>query len=158
MHGDGTANRNSFAGKLVHADRWLRRGCVFDKTASSDRQFRLPRTVCAVLALASASVVFAACGSSHNASAKQAPAGDAMVIKNFAFEPSTLSVAPGATVTVRNEDSATHTVTATGSSHAFDTKDIQAGGTATFTAPSSPGSYPYICEIHQFMHGTLNVR
>jgi len=131
---------------------------VFDKTASSDRQFRLPRTVCAVLALASASVVFAACGSSHNASAKQAPAGDAMVIKNFAFEPSTLSVAPGATVTVRNEDSATHTVTATGSSHAFDTKDIQAGGTATFTAPSSPGSYPYICEIHQFMHGTLNVR
>lgn len=128
------------------------------KTAPSNRLSALLGTVCTVLVLVAGSAVFAACGSARNSPARQAPVGDAIVIKNFAFTPSTLTVAPGATVTVHNEDSATHTVTATGSSRVFDTKDIPSGGTATFTAPSSPGSYAYICEIHQFMDGTLNVR
>ena len=79
-----------------------------------------------------------------------------IVIKNFAYSPSSLTVAPGSTVTVKNEDTATHTVTAT-SGGAFDTGDIQPGGSETFKAPSTPGSYAYICSIHQFMHGTLVV-
>lgn len=97
------------------------------------------------------------CGSSQRTESV-AGAPDTIVIRNFAFQPSTLVVEPGAKVTVRNTDPAAHTVTATGSSRAFDTGDIQAGQTATFTAPSRRGSYLYICEIHQFMHGTLNVR
>jgi plastocyanin len=82
-----------------------------------------------------------------------------IVIKNFAFVPADLTVSPGATITVHNEDPATHTVTAV-SPHdkVFDTGDIAGGATKTFTAPSSAGSYPYICEIHQFMHGTLTVK
>ena len=98
-------------------------------------------------------LVFSGCGSSHHAAAT-APA-DTIVIKNFAFSPGTVTVAPGATVTVRNEDQATHTVTATG--HAFDTGNIPGGHTATFKAPSKPGHYPYICQIHQYMTGTLDV-
>lgn len=40
---------------------------------------------------------------------------------------------------------------------AFDTGDIAAGATVHFTAPSKPGTFPYRCNIHQFMTGTLTV-
>lgn len=81
-----------------------------------------------------------------------------LVIKNFAFHPSTLTVSPGATITVKNEDSATHTVTAVAPhNNIFNTGDIAGGATATFKAPTTAGTYNYICLIHQFMHGTLTV-
>ncbi|MFB7620630.1 cupredoxin domain-containing protein [Kitasatospora sp. NPDC056181] len=76
-------------------------------------------------------------------------------IKNFLFEPAAITVQPGATVTVVNEDSTAHTLTA--SDKSFDTGTIAPGGTATFTAPAQTGSHPYICSIHPFMHGTLTV-
>jgi plastocyanin len=64
-------------------------------------------------------------------------------------------VTPGATVTVRNEDGAPHTLTAVDGS--FSTPIIEAGGEATFQAPIEPGSYPITCQIHSFMSGTLVV-
>lgn len=79
-----------------------------------------------------------------------------LTIKDFAFSPATLTVKPGTVVTVDNQDSTPHTATATGSK-AFDTGTITPGKKATFTAPSKPGSYPYICTIHPFMKGTLTV-
>ncbi|MEV7026201.1 cupredoxin family copper-binding protein [Kitasatospora sp. NPDC093558] len=78
-----------------------------------------------------------------------------VTIKNFAFEPASLTVSPGQTVTVVNRDSTTHTVTA--SDKSFDTGNIAPGATATFTAPQQAGAHPYICTIHPFMHGTLTV-
>ena len=81
--------------------------------------------------------------------------GTSITIKNFAFSPSTLTVAAGARVTVHNDDSATHTVSAV--SGAFNTGDVAPGGTVTFTAPATAGTYPYICMIHQFMHATVVV-
>jgi plastocyanin len=87
-----------------------------------------------------------------------AKGGDTITIQSFAFHPLSLTVAPGATVTVHNTDGATHTVTASGPSKgAFDTGDISPNQTITFTAPTRPGAYPYICNIHQFMMGTLIV-
>ena len=77
-----------------------------------------------------------------------------LTIKGFAFQ-TPASVSPGATVTVRNEDGTAHTVTAD-SGNAFD--DQAPSGTSTFTAPSRPGSYPFHCTIHPFMHGTLVVK
>ncbi|MFI0990799.1 cupredoxin domain-containing protein [Streptomyces exfoliatus] len=86
------------------------------------------------------------------------PAQEArIVIKNFRFEPSDLTVAPGTEITVVNEDSTPHTVTAE-AANAFDTSTIQGGKTATFTAPPTAGTYPYLCDIHQSMRGTLTVR
>ncbi|HET9731521.1 MAG TPA: cupredoxin domain-containing protein [Acidimicrobiales bacterium] len=104
------------------------------------------------------------CGSSHKSAgspATSAPGaaaagGPVIVIKNFAYSPVSLTVKPGATVTVKNEDVAPHTVTASGSGK-FDTGNISPGASMTFTAPTAPGTYPYICSIHQFMHGTLVV-
>ena len=80
------------------------------------------------------------------------------MIKNFMFSPVTLTVAPGATVTVRNEDSVTHTLTDKANSSLFGTGNIAAGQSITFHAPKQAGNYTYICEIHQYMTGTLVVR
>ena len=89
---------------------------------------------------------------SENAS----PAGPVLVtIKDFKYTiPS--SVAPGSKVTVKNEDAQNHTVTS--SPHgAFDV-NVPAGGTATFTAPTKPGSYKFICTFHADMLGALVVK
>lgn len=80
---------------------------------------------------------------------------DSITIKNFAFSPSAVTVAPGATVTVTNRDQVAHTVTAMDGR--FNTGDIAPGRSETFTAPNTAGSYPYICSIHQYMTGTLTV-
>jgi plastocyanin len=82
---------------------------------------------------------------------------DSIVIKNFAFSPASLTVSPGAVVTVRNEDSVTHTLTDKADSKLFNTGPVSPGQTKTFTAPDKPGSYPFLCTIHQFMTGTLVV-
>jgi plastocyanin len=71
------------------------------------------------------------------------------------FSPATLTVAPGATVKVTNTDQVTHTLTA--SNGAFNTGNIAAGQSGTFTAPKTPGRYSYICSIHQYMSGTIVV-
>ncbi|MEU2117971.1 cupredoxin domain-containing protein [Streptomyces sp. NPDC016459] len=80
-----------------------------------------------------------------------------IVIKDFRFEPADLTVAPGTKVSVVNEDSTPHTVTAE-AANAFDTSTIEGGKTATFTAPPTAGTYRYLCDIHQSMRGTLTVR
>jgi plastocyanin len=84
-----------------------------------------------------------------------ATSGTTIVIKNFAFSPSTATVAPGATVTVTNNDQVAHTITATDGK--FNTGDIPSGQSKTFTAPNAAGTYTYICSIHQYMTGTLTV-
>ena len=78
-----------------------------------------------------------------------------ITIKDFAYgDP--LTVTPGAAVTVTNMDTAPHTVTADEGA-AFDA-EVKGGGTATFTAPTTPGTYPYHCTFHPNMHGTLIVK
>ena len=72
------------------------------------------------------------------------------------FSPMSLTVKPGATVTVTNKDSATHTLTAAGSG-GFNTGDITHNQSKTFKAPMKSGTYHYICNIHQYMMGTITV-
>jgi len=67
------------------------------------------------------------------------------------------SVAAGAKVTVKNQDSQNHTVTST-MHGGFDVKVNADGGTATFTAPTKPGSYTFGCTFHANMMGTLVVK
>jgi plastocyanin len=80
-------------------------------------------------------------------------APDTITIKNFMFG-APITVKAGATVTVMNADSTTHTVAADGKS--FDTGEIQAGKSATFVAPKA-GVYKFHCNIHNYMMGTLTV-
>ncbi|MGW6208419.1 cupredoxin domain-containing protein [Streptomyces sp. NPDC055089] len=90
-------------------------------------------------------------------SASRSAGGALITIKDFAFHPAALTVAPGTKVTVINKDAATHTVTATADG-AFDTGQVKSGQKVTFDAPARPGSYPYICTIHPTMNGSLTVR
>jgi plastocyanin len=114
-----------------------------------------------VLLIAGA-LLLAACGSSTPAmSGSSAPSGStsggsSITISNFMFTPMSLRVSPGATVKVTNKDSATHTLTATGGQ--FNTGNITQNQTKTFKAPSKAGTYHYICNIHQFMMGTIIVK
>ena len=75
-----------------------------------------------------------------------------MDISGFTF--STLTVTPGATVTVTNADNVEHTVNVNGTS--IDVT-VPGSGKATFTAPTKPGSYPLTCDFHKSMHGMLTV-
>lgn len=139
--------------------------------SSASRRAVLP-AACA-LALAG----LAACGSStgtgsaaSSASASSAATGSpsadsgsgattateaTIMIHTFAYQ-TPASVSPGATVSVMNMDGEAHTVTAD-SGNAFDDQ-AAAGTTTTFTAPSTPGSYPFHCAYHGNMHGVLVVK
>lgn len=127
---------------------------------------RVPKLVFGLIGLLLAASILAACGggSSSTATKPAASSGSGgatsttIVIKNYAFHPTSLTVKPGATITVRNEDQTPHTVTAASPhSGAFNTGDIPGGSTKVFTAPSGAGSYPFMCTIHPFMTGTLTV-
>lgn len=89
-------------------------------------------------------------------SAPAAPAATEIVISDFAYSVPP-SVSPGQQVTVVNKDGANHTVTAD-TNNLFDVRVSGGGGTATFTAPATPGSYPFHCKYHDNMHGSLTVQ
>lgn len=77
-----------------------------------------------------------------------------VTIQNFAFQPATLDVAAGTTVTWTNQDSAQHTVTADDGS--FGSDKLGTGSTFTHTF-SAPGTYTYHCSIHASMKATITV-
>jgi plastocyanin len=84
-----------------------------------------------------------------------APAGTVMLtIKNFVFSPNVLTVKVGQTIDVVNLDSAPHTVTADDGS--FDSGTLEQGQHYTFTIKTA-GTFTYICDIHQYMTGTIKV-
>jgi plastocyanin len=85
--------------------------------------------------------------------AQNMPASDSQVtMKNFAFQPGTVTIAKGGTVTWTNQDSAPHTVSFAGQS----SSTIGAGQTYTKSF-SDAGTYDYICNIHPSMKGQVIV-
>lgn len=78
-----------------------------------------------------------------------------ITIKDFEFMgPETVS--PGATVTVQNDDSSSHTVTAEEGEEVFDVV-VEGGASETFKVPDEPGEYAYVCSFHPEMTATLVV-
>jgi plastocyanin len=96
-----------------------------------------------------------AASSTAAASATATAAGPKISIADMKFS-APLTVTPGATVSVVNSDSVEHTVTADSGS-AFNA-EVGDNGTATFTAPTQPGTYAYHCTYHPSMHGQLIVQ
>ncbi len=93
--------------------------------------------------------------SGSSAQTPNAAARAVITIKDFAYQgPKTVS--PGAKITVKDDDSAAHTVTAD-SGDAFDVT-VKPGESVMLTAPDKPGSYPYHCNFHAGMKGTLVVK
>ena len=75
-------------------------------------------------------------------------------IKNFSFQPSSITVSLGTTVTWVNNDPAEHTVTSSDGS--FSSGNMATGGRFNFTF-SKPGKYQYQCLIHPSMVGYVIV-
>lgn len=76
-------------------------------------------------------------------------------IRKMTFQPATLDVAPGDTVTFVNRDRAPHT--ATSNDGAFDTGQI-ANGKAVRITIESGGVFGYHCQIHPMMQGQIQAR
>ena len=72
-------------------------------------------------------------------------------MKNLAFAPKEIHIAPGQTVTWTNDDPLQHTVTADDGS--FDSGLIDQGGTFTQEF-DTPGTYQYFCQPHGGPGGT----
>lgn len=77
-------------------------------------------------------------------------------ISGFKFSPDSLTVKPGQVISVTNRDSVGHTLTAA-DGKSFDTGLLEKDQTGSITAPSTPGTYSYICTPHPNMKGRLVV-
>lgn len=139
-------------------------------------KFSIPRTICTCAGLAAGALLFVAptpavpaIHGSHVAvpvttgpptispsNAGSAPAAATPVLLEIrAFTFPSITVTGGATVEVFNGDPVEHTVTA--ADGGFDVL-VAPGGTASFVAPSAPGTYQFTCAFHPGMVGTLVVR
>jgi plastocyanin len=89
-----------------------------------------------------------------SAAASAQAGGPAVTMKDIAFSPTTTQAKVGETITWTNQDSVAHTVT-------LDDKSVDSGNVATNATYShaftQAGSFPYHCEIHKQMTGTIVV-
>lgn len=96
-------------------------------------------------------------GAGHPEKSATAPARAAtVVIRNFAFEPATLTVHVGDTVEWKNADVVPHTATDEAQRPAFDSAKIDIGGSWRYVTQKK-GTYKYFCTLHPNMTGTLVV-
>ena len=124
------------------------------------------------LTMLAAAFVFAACGGGSPAGTSRpggasAPAasvataavtcggsgGQAVSIKNTAYDPTSSTVSTGATVTWTNNDSFAHTVSFDGGP---DCGNVAGGATVSATF-SQAGTYAYHCTIHSNMKAAVTV-
>lgn len=130
----------------------------------------LPMKMRRLIASASLAVFASACGSSGSGGSAQPTAGDGssaaattsadaadpnvIVIEGYKFPPITTTT--GTKLTFENRDLELHTVTADDKSFKIGPFDDK---TPTVLAvPSKAGTYPFHCEIHPTMHGSLVVQ
>ncbi|HEX8993046.1 MAG TPA: NBR1-Ig-like domain-containing protein [Anaerolineales bacterium] len=76
-------------------------------------------------------------------------------IMNISFQPSSLQVKAGTTVTWTNNDNTAHTVTSD-TAGVFDSGTLAVGTAFSFTFTQT-GTFAYHCNIHSSMHGTITV-
>ena len=116
-------------------------------------------------------VVLAAGCSSHRNSAHPAAAGAVISLKSLMFNPADLTIKVGTTVTWRNDEPITHTVTSGAVAGIDKTSHLRSsqtpdglfnaqlkgnGDTFSYTF-AKPGTYSYYCDIHQGMNATVTV-
>jgi plastocyanin len=132
--------------------------------------------IIALLALLAGALAAAACGGGSKAKATPAatsPAGTpkatqaaatpeakgvSVEIKDFAFEPKTVTIRLGQTVTWTNQDSAAHTVVGDGGiDSGIDSGDLSKGKSYSKTFDTE-GTLDYHCSIHPQMKGQVIVQ
>jgi plastocyanin len=91
---------------------------------------------------------------SEPAPSGEAPRSEKVQIVEFTYQPDPVVVQAGGKVIWQNEDTAPHTATADDGS--FDTGIIERGKIKSETFKEA-GTFPYFCEVHPTMHGTVEV-
>ncbi|MGD9795280.1 MAG: plastocyanin/azurin family copper-binding protein [Acidimicrobiia bacterium] len=124
---------------------------------------------CAVLGAGFALFALTGCGGGDGSpSASSAPpassasptptaaagAAGSVQIAGFAFAPSTLTVAAGTNVTWTNSDRFDHSIRS--SDKTFDSKNLGEGESFSHIF-ATPGTYSYVCGIHNSMTGSIVV-
>ncbi len=71
------------------------------------------------------------------------------------FDPSTMTMLPGAKITWTNMHTELHSIVSDDAT-SFNSGNIAAGASFSFT-PTVTGTYPYHCGLHPAVRGTLNV-
>jgi plastocyanin len=96
-------------------------------------------------------------GSSKSSAAAGSSGGGGQPVKiqSFNFVPGSITIKAGTKVTWTNDDPTQHSIKSQNGQ--FDSQDLSQGQTFTATF-STPGTYAYICGIHNFMTGTVVVQ
>lgn len=81
-------------------------------------------------------------------------AANTVTIKDFSFQPASITVKKGDTVTWVNDDSATHQIKSV--DEKFSSNNLSTGQQYQFTF-QTPGTYNYICGIHPSMKAVVIV-
>jgi len=111
-------------------------------------------------AAVAALVTFTRCGGlqSTQVGDTPTPAVNQVVIWEYKFQPQALTVPIGTTVTWVNKDMTPHTAT----HRSFGDEPFDTGNMPTSVKYShtfrTPGTYSYLCALHQGMTGTIVVR
>jgi len=82
------------------------------------------------------------------------PGANEVFIQGIAFNPATITVAAGTTITWTNKDPITHTVTS--DSKLWDSGSVGPNGTFSFTFATA-GTFPYHCNVHPSMTASVTV-
>lgn len=114
------------------------------------------------LGLMLVAVCLVACGK-NPVSPDPAPAGSTTInivpgassLSTTAFSPNPITLAVGATVSFLNSDNTTHTSVA--NAGAWTSPNLAPGSRFNFTFTTA-GSYPYHCNLHANMVGTITVQ
>jgi plastocyanin len=128
-----------------------------DRHRSAAGRLRSVRTL-RIAAVVAATLVLAACGGDSDSAGDDDPAagvdGPTVILRDIAFQPDTISVPAGGTVTwVFDDGGIPHNVVAADDSFESETKD---SGRFTHTF-DDVGTFPYVCTIHPNMKGTVQV-
>jgi plastocyanin len=94
------------------------------------------------LLIALLGAVLAGCGGSAQ-SAAPVKTTEVVMPKSYRFDPKTIEVEAGATVTWRNEDNFTHTVEVEGQ----EDRKVEPGESVSIAFPKQ-GTYDYVCTLH----------
>jgi plastocyanin len=112
--------------------------------------------------LLAAAVLIAGCGGSDDGADRtsssaggEAAGAKAVTIRDYLYEPGTLTVPVGTTVTFTNRDSTPHTATSK-QAGAFESGSLDTGKSGKVTLDET-GSFAYYCLFHPFMKGEVVV-
>ena len=107
--------------------------------------------VLAAVAVVAATVIAAGCGGAGES--EPVATTDVKMVKSYRFEPKTIEIQAGETVTWTNDDNFTHTVEVEGQG------DHKVGrGESVSITFDRPGTYDYVCTLHSHdMDGTVIV-